>query len=165
MRTAYSFPEERRKCGQKDSFRPLTLEYERYKEYKENIFCARVASHPWWVILWEPLTTKVPSPALVQPYCCYIRTVIFYVRGYIVRPFSYYYTIRGYQKAGERFSTLEQYETVEHLFRHDDKIEFENEVFEIQGASVVWHNKMYWMRYRARRQHKPVTDFSIKHIS
>ena len=44
---------------------------------------------PWLLTVWEPLTTKVPNPNLAYPHCCYINTVIFYVRPHVVRPWHH----------------------------------------------------------------------------
>jgi hypothetical protein len=46
---------------------------------------------PWLLEIWEPLTTKVPNPNLVQPHCCYINTVIFYARPHVVRPWHHFW--------------------------------------------------------------------------
>ena len=44
---------------------------------------------PWLLTIWEPLKTKAPNPNLAAPYCCYINTVIFYVRPHTVRPWHH----------------------------------------------------------------------------
>ena len=47
---------------------------------------ARLPGSRHLLALWEPIDTHAPSPARCQPYCCYIRSVIFYARPYISRP-------------------------------------------------------------------------------
>lgn len=152
MKTTWIFTEEKRPCGEKETIRPLTLGYERLQEYKSNILVQRVVTHPWFIILWEPLTTKVPGPHLTQPYCCYIRTVIFYVRGYIIRPFSSPWKLGIKWKVTKPGQHFEEWSRVETLFRHDDLVEFEKEVFEIGGGRIIWFNKQWWCRYSARRK-------------
>lgn len=124
------------------------------QEFKNNVFAQRVTSHPWWVILWEPVSTKVPGPHLTQAYCCYARTVIFYVRGYLLRPFStpLRWTKWRVEKPNTRFEYWTKLETV---FRIDDVFEYESESYEICGGSIVWYNKQWWCRYRARRKDTP----------
>lgn len=90
---------------------------------------------PWLLQLWEPIHTKAPSPARCQPYCCYIRTVIFYHRPYIV----------------DRHHGFTWFDKVETRLSWDDVVEFEGTQFTISGGSVNWDGKRWWMKRTCRR--------------
>ncbi len=152
MKTTYSFEEEKQPCG--DHHFGLVNPY--YGGEKRTpptgTTVAQVKTHPWWLVVWEPLTTKVPNPNLAKPYCCYARSVVFHVRGYILRPFIHLYRFRdekwSYSKPG---SMYEEWDHVEHTFMHEDVIEYQGQKFDISCGRVVWYGKQWWMRYCARR--------------
>lgn len=54
---------------------------------------------PWLLTVWELLPTKAPCPDKTQPYCCYVRTVIFYLKPYVVRPWHHIVNWRGKYEA------------------------------------------------------------------
>lgn len=104
-----------------------------------DLLAARVASRPWFLILWEPLRTKAPSPAIVRPWCCYIRTVIFYQWPHTVLS-----TRRGFA----------YYDQIETRISHDALIEFEGETFKYGHGQVLWKRGRWWMRSWFRRERK-----------
>jgi hypothetical protein len=99
----------------------------------------------------EPLQTKAPNPNLSQPYCCYINTVIFYVRPYTVRPWHHLYRGRDgwhVEKPGRLYEIWDETKTE---LRHESRVLFNGEEFECGGGSVFYMNKRWWMRRWARR--------------
>jgi hypothetical protein len=106
---------------------------------------------PWLIEIWEPLTAKVPSPALARPFCCYICTVIFYVRPYLVRDHHHFWRSRGKLQAEKPGGSFEEWGRVDTLLQWDMKIDFRGEQFEVGGGTVVWKRKRWWMRRSARR--------------
>lgn len=117
----------------------------------------RVRSHPWWIVIWEPLSSKVPNPNLIQVWTCYANTVIFYARGYILDDCSRIKNL-NYPKdklylQGKNVQYLE-YGRAEWKIRSAEyypKVIWENEVFEPGPGRVVWKNKMWWMLHLAKR--------------
>jgi hypothetical protein len=103
------------------------------------------------LVIWEPLLTKAPAPPKAKPYCCYIRTVIFYHSPYIVWPWPRLYRANG-RLCRDSGPTFLQWDQVETRLTGDDLIEFEGELFEVGGGSVVWARKRWWMVRGARRQ-------------
>lgn len=108
---------------------------------------------PWLVEIWEPLQTKAPNPSIAQPYCCYINTVIFYLRPYIRRPWSTLYRSNGRlcvdKPKGMRFEQWDEIETI--VFWHS-ALEINGQRFEPLGGTVTWKRKRWWMRRWARRK-------------
>jgi hypothetical protein len=112
---------------------------------------------PWLLILWEPLPTKTPGPHLASPYCCYLRTVIFYHRPYIVWPFPKIYESRGRltMNSGPTFFEWDQIET---RLGWEAQIIYRGDVWEVSGGRVVWarhpttRQRGWWMRFHARRK-------------
>lgn len=115
-----------------------------------------VRPKPFRLVIWEPLRTKAPSPALAAPWCCYIRTVIFYTRPYVVTEWVKPYESRGKLRAskGRRFI---EWDEVELRLAWDDLVTFEGETFRVGGGSVLWAPgpggtfRRWWMRRDARR--------------
>lgn len=105
---------------------------------------------PRRLVIWEPLPTKAPSPALAQPFCCYIQTVIFYLRPYILRPWKRRWRDRsGRLRACS--AAYEEWDKVETRLTHRDVVEFEGEQFDIWGGTVKWARGRWWMCRTARR--------------
>lgn len=99
--------------------------------------------------VWEPLPTKAPNPNLAQPYCCYVNTVIFYVRPYVVRPWHHYWICNGKRKAEKPGHSYEEWDRVETKLR-DGIVEYEGRRFRCYNGRVVWKHKRWWMKREAR---------------
>ncbi len=152
----YQFPEERKPQGSKE-FDFLTPMYvDERRELRPGTLVCRVKTHPWFIVIWEPLTTKVPNPQLARPHCCYARSVIFYVRPWMSRPFIHLYNISKHRRpSGWSYSgpntVLQEWAHVQHTLTFDDRIEFEGEEFNVASGYVVWKNKKWWFCSSARR--------------
>ncbi|MEM6265909.1 MAG: hypothetical protein AAF707_00160 [Pseudomonadota bacterium] len=116
--------------------------------------CVVDRSKPWLISIAEPLPTKAPSPALAAPYCCYIRTIIFYHRPYVIRRWSRPYLVRGEWKAEAPGSSFIEWDRVESLLTWDDLVEFEGDAFSVGSGSVIWRKQRWWMVRTARRVSK-----------
>lgn len=113
----------------------------------------RLPDRPWLLQLWEPLHTKAPSPAHCQPYCCYIRTVIFYHRPYISRGGKPWRSNGRWQWISAPSGFVE-FDKVETRLSWDNVVSFDDDHFKIGGGRVVWRNKRWWMMRSARRGHQ-----------
>lgn len=113
---------------------------------------------PWWLVIWEPLPTKAPGPHLAAPYCCYIRTVIFYFRPYICGFSRPWRGAGGRLRPGTRGSFIE-WDKFETRLTWDDVVVFDGEEFVIGGGGVRWApapdggRRQWWMLRHARRRH------------
>jgi hypothetical protein len=152
-----TFDEERRPCGTAGGLRPVYLARDFNRPAAGDLGDCRVSRpRAWQLVIWEPLPTKAPGPALAQPYCCYIQTVIFYYRGYVVRP------PRGWRDPEGVFhrdgvGSFIQWDQVESRLTWDDVVEFEGEQFGIGGGRVRWARAKgdparWWMVRGARRK-------------
>ncbi|RAX42437.1 hypothetical protein DQ393_06265 [Rhizobium tropici] len=113
---------------------------------------------PFRLVIWEPILTRAPGPSRAQPYCCYIKTIIFYHRPYIVRPFKTFWRDHS-GKLHASSSGYEQWDQVETRLTCDDVIIFEHERFSVGLGEVVWVNapaepRRWYMRRDARRVEK-----------
>lgn len=113
-----------------------------------------VEQKPWLLDVWEPLNTKAPCPDKTQPYCCYIRTVIFYVNPYIVRPWHHFWRDgRGKLCVEKPGGMFEEWDRVEHRITWDTPIEWKGETFLCGGGTVIWRKgRGWWMKFWARRK-------------
>lgn len=119
-------------------------------DYLADCLALRTDERPWLLRIWEPLPTKAPAPPKARPYCCYIRTVIFYHFPHIVRgPHPSHWGRRWHWNKSGGFLEWDQIET---RLSWDDVVSFEGERFEIQGGHVVWRRRRWWMARWARRQ-------------
>ena len=112
---------------------------------------------PWRLAVWEPLATKAPSPALAKPYCCYIQTVIFYHRPYVLRLARRYYRSRKGGSLRLDGKSYEQWDQIETRLHTGDVVSFEDELFDLEGGRVVWGaspggHRRWWMEHSARRR-------------
>jgi hypothetical protein len=122
---------------------------------KVDVSCWRVDQHqPWLLEVWEPLTTKVPNPNLAQPHCCYINTVIFYVRPYVVRPWHHFWECRGKRRAEKPGHHYEEWGRVKTVLVWDRIFSWNGDEFICGGGRVVWKNNRWYMRRWARRRQK-----------
>jgi len=113
----------------------------------------RSYERPWLLDIWEPINTKAPSPSRCLPYCCYVRTVIFYHRPYVQKPPTGWRDQQGrfHRSEGGSFADYGQVET---RLSWDDVVEFDGEQFEIGGGTVVWRLGRWWA-YRWARRRQP----------
>jgi|GEM_PF-2120291 len=107
-------------------------------------------THPWLLFIWEPLPTKAPGPHLVHAHCCYINTVKFYYRPYIVDEFTRFFRSAGGKLLASKVGFLE-WDEVETRLTWDDIVRFEGETFRVCGGTVLWRHSRWWMCRRAQR--------------
>ena len=161
--------EERRPCGVAGG---LTWEYWPYpitEPTPPDISDIRVfRQKPWRLILWEPLPTKAPGPHLVQPWCCYVNTVIFYAYPYQELPPTRYlswHEMVGHQTVRlarpvikkNEVGEFAEYDRIETRLGFDGLVRFEGEVYETGGARIRYA-RPYWYScvWARRRQQDPV---------
>jgi hypothetical protein len=143
-------PEEARPCGQ-GGLRAIYTSHRR--QTLPDLSDCLAAPSARSLVVWEPLPTKAPGPDKTLPYCCYLRTVIFYHRPYIVRPFSTLWRGRlGRLQADRSGRSFQEWDKVETRLGWDDLVEFEGEIFEVGGGHVVWCDRRWWMCRGARRR-------------
>jgi len=138
--TTWRFDEEREPCGEAGKLEPVFWGDILSKSAPDLSDClaVQVPTHPWFLIVWEPLPTDAPGPHLVQPYCCYARTVIFYDRSWTVDPA--HGGFKDYGKIETRLSCW------------TDALRFNGEEFTSGGGRVVWRQNRWWMLHWARRK-------------
>ncbi|ABF42377.1 hypothetical protein Acid345_3376 [Candidatus Koribacter versatilis Ellin345] len=107
---------------------------------------------PWLIEITEPLTSKVPNPNLAIAYCCYINTVIFYVRPYQVRTWHHFWRCGASLRAEKPGSTFDEWGRVDSALRWDQIVTWKGEEFECGGGQVFWAHKRWWMKRWARRR-------------
>ena len=128
----------------------------------DAVLAYRVAAHPWFIVLWQPLTGPVggpgavPGPPAAQAYCCYLNTVIFYALDAF-----------GHYVVDDTTKTFREHGRVEHVFYGEDVLDWrgpfadrvvEPERFTLAGGRCVWWAAAgvpgrWWMRHVARRIH------------
>lgn len=115
-----------------------------------------IEGKPWLLDVWEKLDTKAPCPDKARPYCCYLRTVIFYLGpSWTVRPWHHYWIDgKGKRRAQKPGQSYEQWDQIEHELTSESPIEYQGEVFRCGGGTVVWlgKGKGWWMKFWARRE-------------
>lgn len=148
MKTIWGFPEEEVPAGEPGSI--TLLDFFPRSQQAKALTAVRVQRSPWFIIIWEKLTDTVPGPEVTQPYCCYVRTVIFYEKPYRVNE--------------EKKEFFEWYR-VDSTLRPDDVVEFEGERFEVGTGQIVWYEGAWYCREWARRIYKkeetPLEDLAI----
>lgn len=149
----YSFAEEREPCG--DTGLAMLSRFNAKGHIGSTVAdlsdCLVSRPRPWLLVIWEPLPTKAPGPHLAQPHCCYIKTVIFYHRPYIVG------WPRGYRDRAGQFHRdgnggFIEWDKIETRLTWDDVVEYQHAEFAIGGGRVVWSHRGWWMLRGARRQ-------------
>ena len=105
---------------------------------------------PRAIELLEPLQTLAPCPDKTQPHCCYWKTVIFYVRPYIVRPWHRMWrSPSGRLLADKPGSSFEEWDRIETELFWDLPLRFQGQTFLCGGGRVEWHQRRWWMRRTA----------------
>lgn len=151
-RTTWSFIEERAPCGE-----PGAIAWEYWRGMGSgkplpdlsDILVSRPCDH--MLILWEPLPTKAPGPHLTQPWCCYVNTVIFYVRPHITAKPKPWRDREGVLHHGE-VGCFYEWDRVETRFGWDALIEHDGWLFKTGGGTVRWAQRRWWMQQWARRE-------------
>lgn len=115
-------------------------------------------ARPWRLVLWEPIPTKAPGPHLSSPFCCYLRTVIFYHRPYTTSFAKI--TPRPGKKWWRSTGTFFEWDQIETRLGWSALITYRGDVWEPQGGRVVWarhpitRQRGWWMRWSARRKER-----------
>lgn len=100
--------------------------------------------------VWELLETKAPNPGKTQPYCCYVNTVIFYLRPYVVRQWYHFWDCNGKRRAERPGSSYEEWDRIDTKMRRDSVVTFNGRQFRCYNGRVMWRNRRWWMRREAR---------------
>lgn len=141
----------------------ITIPYKRPAEPSRKQFRVEVIK-PWLLEVWEPLSTKVPNPNLALAYCCYLNTVIWYVRPYTVRPWHHLWTtdhrstciprIGCVWHAEKPGSHLEEWGREDYHLTWDVRFTYNGTDFDAGGGSVEYLGKGlgWWMKHYARRR-------------
>ncbi len=139
--------------GHTHGLKPHTIQYSTSLPNLDD--CIVECPKPFRLVIWEPILTKAPGPSRAQPYCCYIKTVVFYHRPYTIRPFKTFWRDRS-GKLHASSSGYEQWDQVETRLANDDIVEFQGERFSVGLGAVEWTNapaqpRRWYMRRDARR--------------
>lgn len=109
------------------------------------------------LVVWEPLLTKAPGPHLTSVWCCYLRTVIFYLApAYRRSPWvKLFRTSSGWRHNGSP-GHFEEWDQIETRLGEHDQVWFAGELFDrSSGGRVLWtsvagERRRWWMRHRFR---------------
>jgi len=149
----FSFPEEHAPCGVPG----LSWHYCSYgfkRRPPDLADCLVSRPRAWMLVIWEPLQTVAPSPALCRPHCCCIHTVIFYATPHVHELRRRYWRDKDGVLRLSR-GGFEEYDQIETrlIGGYDgDVVTSEGEQFEVGGGSVRWSRKRWWMCRTARRK-------------
>lgn len=99
---------------------------------------------------WEPIQTVAPGRDLARPYCCYLRTVVFYKEPWPV------ILENGFLAEWDRVET--QWDLLGQRWTEEDLgwaslaalVLHGGVVFELVSGGVVWEDGQWFMRWRAR---------------
>jgi hypothetical protein len=109
------------------------------------------------LVVWQPLPTKAPGPHLTSPLCCYLQTVIFYVRPYVVNRFKRWWYHDAKKQWCESYTgNFFEWDSIETPLGWNDRVEYQGEIFEVGGGRVIWTHlagqpRRWWMRSHFRR--------------
>jgi hypothetical protein len=107
-----------------------------YRDFPEDVTSISAVidpERPWLATVTEILDTKAPPDA--RPYCCYLQTVIFYVRPWQVVDGNY-----------------AEHDRLETKLNGHDFLRIGGEVFELYGGEVSHDGKRWIMTHGARRR-------------
>ncbi len=107
---------------------------------------------PWLLDVWELLPTNAPNPCICQPFCCYINTVIFYLKPYTLRDHHHFYRWSDGWHVEKPGHSYEEWDRIDTALTWDSRVVFRDEEFECGGGTVLWHKKRWWMKHWARRR-------------
>lgn len=148
-------PEERAPCGITGLIAVCNASFV-FREMPPDLSdCLVARPKPFRLIIWEPLLTKAPAPPKAKPYCCYIRSVIFYHHPYIVWPFGGYWRDAGGALRKPMTRGFLEWDHVKARLSWDDIVSFEGENFKVGSGRVVWKRGRWWMLHYARREARP----------
>ncbi|MBO6755788.1 MAG: hypothetical protein JJ902_05645 [Roseibium sp.] len=119
--------------------------------------CVVTRQKPWLLTIREPLQTKAPAPPKAQPFCCYIRTIIFYHSPYIISPFGGFWRDSSGALRRSQPGSFIQWDEIKSRLCGRDVIEFEGEQFDMGSGQVFWmsvqgQRRRWWMTRQARRR-------------
>lgn len=151
-RRRYWFDEEREPCGVAGGLKPVTNRIFPFKSLAQRDLsdCLVSRPKPFKLVIWEPLHTKAPKPPKAAPFCCYLRTIIFYHTPYVLAVGkSYWRDSAGVMRVSS--PGFQEWDKIEHRFAWDDVVEFQGEHFVVGGGTVLWKQGRWWMLHMARR--------------
>src|SRR5262245_43752437 len=129
-RTTWGFPEELRP-GMRTDFKLISNRSLYNSQAPKGTVVERVKTHPWYLTIWEPLTTKVPGPHMSRVWVCYANTVIFYLNPMVPREYHHIYNIGGKWGKTKPGQHIEEWNRSQYSFMWDDIVEFEGERFKV----------------------------------
>lgn len=130
----------------------------------EEFLSFRWPDRPWLMTGWEKLRIHAPNPSLCRPWCCYINTVIFYVRPHQTLPPTRYLTDLEFLPNGEtrrlerrvikrnKVGSFATYGSIETSLSHETIVEHAGELFDVQTWRIIWCRPSWWVRYTFRRR-------------
>lgn len=151
--------EEVRPCG-----RAGEISWHYYPRHEDELTDPQLADvlvaelKPWRLLLWEPLPTKAPGPHLALPFCCYLRSVIFYHRPYLVWPYRKRFRTRSGLQANGSDGHFFEWDHIETRLGWEAQILYRGDRFKIGGGRVLWRQhpetgrRGWWMRHWAERE-------------
>lgn len=99
----------------------------------------------------ERLPTKAPGPHLARPYCCYIKTIIFYVWPHRVNPFARWWKDRSGKWREGDVGSFYEWDRLESSLAWDTVFEFDGKKYVASGPNrVFWKHGAWWMQHSAR---------------
>lgn len=109
-----------------------------------NSFESEPGAAPHLITFYEPLPTIAPQEA--HPYCCYLKTVIFYKPPFPGNLEIIDQVETQWDLLGQRFSKeIEGWAGVAPFVYHEGK------VYELMSGQVIWRNEQWMMMRRALR--------------
>lgn len=132
-----------------------------------DLLAWRDPDRPWLLEVWEPLPIKAPGPHVTLPHCCYINTIVFYVRPYQTLPPKRYLSWHEISRRGDgaydtrrlarpviqrgTVGEFAEHGRVETRLQWSVLLDLDGDTFEKVNGTVIWSRPSWWMRYRFRR--------------
>ncbi|MCW5666462.1 MAG: hypothetical protein KIT35_21740 [Piscinibacter sp.] len=140
---------ERAPCGLRGVLEPIFI---RDRHSIEDCLVAVRGESRRGITIWEPIATKAPGPHLTRAWCCYLRTVIFYVYPFVSRgphlvksPRTGWY----WERDGRSFVAWDQLDA---RLGWGDVVGLGGEEFVLDGSGVRWAQNRWWWLHRAERR-------------